>query len=255
MATSSSKSSSKSTATKVVARDNQASATEEGVGAGSNGAGNVLGNDYSTTGGLTVSGIRAGSVSSTGAAGAVGVAFKGLYGSITINANGTYTYVVDNANAVVNALAKGESLQETFTYTATNGTASAQAAIVVKVNGANDAATITGVASGAVIEDGASAVASGKLTVSDVDRGENVVKATTQSGEYGKFSIAADGTWTYVLNNKSDDVQSLAQGEIVTEKFVVTSKDGTASQTVVVTVTGTNDVPKIEGSNRATLWT
>jgi large repetitive protein len=247
-------SNSKSQTPKVVAVDSQSSATESGVLAGSNGIGNALTNVSATPGVLSVSGIRAGGVSASGTIGVVGVALKGLYGSLTINANGTYTYVVDNTNATVNALAKGENLQESFTYTASNGLASAQAAIVIKVNGANDAATITGVASGAVIEDAASAVATGKLTVSDVDHGENVVNAiNNRSGEYGKFSIASDGTWTYALNNNSDGVQSLAAGETATEKFVVTSKDGTASQTVVVTVTGTNDIATIHGDARATL--
>lgn len=118
---------------------------------------------------------------------------------------------------------------------------------------ANRAATITGNSAGSVLEDGAS-IASGLLIVSDLDKGENQVKAIKEkSGEYGKFSISTDGSWTYVLNKNSKDVQELAEGETVTEKFVVTSKDGSASKTVVVTVTGTNDVASIKGDTRATL--
>lgn len=245
-----SKSNTKSSTPYVKAVDNQSNATEAGVGAGSNGTGNALSNDSTNTGVLSVSGIR----TAGGVSGSVGVALKGLYGSLTINPNGTYVYVIDNSNATVNALAKGESLQESFTYTATNGQASAQAALVIKVNGANDAATITGVASGAVIEDGATSTASGTLTVNDVDHGENQVRAISgQAGAYGKFSIDAAGHWTYALNDNSDAVQSLAAGETVTEHFVVTSKDGTATQTVVVTVTGTNDVATIHGDTHATL--
>ena len=239
---------------RVQAGDNKASATEAGALAGSNGTGNALSDDTTTTGVLSVSAIRTGAVSATGVAGTIGVALQGLYGSLTINQNGTYVYVVDNSNAAVNTLAKGKSLEESFTYTASNGSASAQAAIVVKVNGANDVATIAGQASGAVLEDGATAVASGKLTVTDVDLGESLVKTDNeQSGEYGKFSISSDGAWTYVLNNKSSDLQSLSAGETVTEKFVVASKDGSASQNVIVTVTGANDVARIEGDARGTL--
>lgn len=247
-------SNSKNQVSRVQAGDNKANATEVGVLAGSNGTGNALSDDSTSTGVLSVSAIRTGAVSATGVAGTIGVALQGLYGRLTINQDGTYVYVVDNSNATVNALAKGESLQESFTYTASNGTASAQAAIVVKVNGANDAATITGLASGAVLEDGATAVASGKLTVTDVDRGESLVKTDNeQSGEYGKFSITADGAWTYVLTKNSSDVQSLSAGETVSDKFVVTSKDGSASQNVSVTVTGTNDVARIEGDARGAL--
>jgi len=118
---------------------------------------------------------------------------------------------------------------------------------------ANRAATITGDAAGSVLEDGAS-IASGLLVVSDLDKGENQVKAMKEkSGEYGKFSISADGSWTYVLNKNSKDVQELAEGETVTEKFVVTSKDGSATKTVEMTITGTNDVASIKGDTRATL--
>ncbi len=118
---------------------------------------------------------------------------------------------------------------------------------------ANHAATITGNAAGSVLEDSLS-VASGLLVVNDLDNGENQVKAIKEkSGEYGKFSISTDGNWKYVLDNHSTDVQALAEGETVTEKFVVTSKDGSALKTVEVTITGTNDVASIKGDTRATL--
>jgi len=118
---------------------------------------------------------------------------------------------------------------------------------------ANRAATITGDAAGSVLEDGVSST-SGLLVVNDLDKGENQVKAMKEkSGDYGKFSISTDGNWTYALNNHSKDVQALAEGETVTEKFVVFSKDGSASKTVEVTITGTNDVASIRGDTRATL--
>jgi VCBS repeat-containing protein len=242
-------------APKFTALNIQSSATEEGVLAGSNATGNAqLSSDCGSSAALTITGIRVGSSSTSGTSGSVGAALKGLYGSLTINANGSYTYVIDNSNAAVNALALGECLQECFTYTATNGRACASAAIVIKVNGANDGATITGMATGAVIEDAASVTATGQLTVSDVDHGQNLARAiSNQAGAYGQFSIAANGAWTYVLNNSSIAVQSLASGQHVTESFVVTSLDGTATRTVVMTVTGTNDVATICGDTCASL--
>ncbi|MFZ7328802.1 VCBS domain-containing protein, partial [Comamonas jiangduensis] len=44
----------------------------------------------------------------------------GQYGTVTLNADGTYRYVLDNSNAAVQALAEGEPLEETFTYTYTD---------------------------------------------------------------------------------------------------------------------------------------
>jgi VCBS repeat-containing protein len=49
--------------------------------------------------GKTVSGVSFGS-----AAGTVGQARAGAFGSLTLNADGTYSYAVDNANAQVQAL-------------------------------------------------------------------------------------------------------------------------------------------------------
>ena len=43
-------------------------------------------------------------------------------------------------------------------------------------------------------------------------------------------------------------IQSLAAGATLTDSFVVTSADGTASQTVTVTITGSNDLALIGGT-------
>ncbi len=59
-------------------------------------------------------------------------------------------------------------------------------------------------------------------------------------GNYGAFSIDADGNWSYT---RTADLQSLAVGEVVSDSFSVQSTDGTASQVVTVTITGENDAP------------
>ena len=73
----------------------------------------------------------------------------------------------------------------------------------------NNPATITGTATGAVVEAGGVAnatpgtpVASGSLTVSDADAGQNVFQAPSGLvGSYGNFTfIAATGVWTYTLD-------------------------------------------------------
>ncbi|MBL8905229.1 MAG: cadherin-like domain-containing protein, partial [Rhizobiales bacterium] len=86
---------------------------------------------------------------------------------------------------------------------------------------------------GAVVEDGGGT--SGTLNTA-------VVAQSGTPGEFGTFSIAADGAWTYVLNNESPAVQALAQGEVRTESFTVTGTNG-ATAAVVITITGTNDAP------------
>ncbi|KID12366.1 hypothetical protein P279_28775, partial [Rhodobacteraceae bacterium PD-2] len=124
----------------------------------------------------------------------------------------------------------------------------------VTVTPENDPATITGDATGSVVEAGGvsnaaagTPTAGGTLTVNDVDSGEAVFQTPADlQGTYGSFSFdAATGAWTYVLDNDLAATQALTDGEIVTDRLTVDSLDGTASETIVVTVTGTNDVPVV----------
>ncbi|MDW2334175.1 VCBS domain-containing protein, partial [Vibrio sp. 1069] len=79
--------------------------------------------------------------------------------------------------------------------------------------------------------------------VDDPDAGEAVFQPQTdvQDGNWGTFSIDADGNWTYALNNNHPDVQALdADSDPVTRTMTVTSADGTTHD-VVVTITGSDD--------------
>ncbi|EPU1979970.1 VCBS domain-containing protein, partial [Escherichia coli] len=111
---------------------------------------------------------------------------------------------------------------------------------------------------GTVTEDGdsdsdASTVqaVSGTLDISDADRGEAVFQAQSNvaDGNYGRFSIDANGHWSYTLNNGHRDVQSLKAGETLTRELTVTSADGSDSHTVVITITGVNDGAVVAGDD------
>ncbi len=67
-----------------------------------------------------------------------------------------------------------------------------------------------------------------------------------QSGTYGNLQLAASGAYSYTLNNSATKVQSLAQGQSVTDTFAYTAKDpsgATATSLLTVTVAGMNDAP------------
>ncbi len=212
-----------------------------------NQADGVLGDDTDVdNSSLTVTAIRTGSESGSGSAGTVTTALIGTYGTLTINANGSYTYIADQDAA--NALPAGQTATDTFTYTVSDGSDSDTGELVITVNGQNDASVISGDIAGSVIEgnDGDAAVtATGNLSISDADSGQTPVFAdqasTLGSNSYGSFVLTA-GTWTYTLNQSA--VQSLGDGETVTDTITYTASDNN-SQVITVTINGTNDNPTV----------
>ncbi len=68
-------------------------------------------------------------------------------------------------------------------------------------------------------------------------------------GIYGDFTFdAATGAWSYQLDNSRTATQALAEGETTTDTLTVSSFDGTASQIITITVTGSNDAAVIGGA-------
>ena len=70
----------------------------------------------------------------------VGGSTLGLYGTLVLNADGSYTYTVDNANATVDALNVGETIDDVFSYTIKDGDGDTSIAnLTITINGAVDA--------------------------------------------------------------------------------------------------------------------
>src|SRR5438876_12374955 len=117
------------------------------------------------------------------------------------------------------------------------------------MNGNNDGATISGKAAATVTDEcmGSTPLltASGTLSVSDVDSGENhfqAVAAAALTGTYGSFTFnSATGAWGYTLNNGATNVQALTATSVVHDTLTVKSVDGTATQVIDVTINGTKD--------------
>ncbi len=93
--------------------------------------------------------------------------------------------------------------------------------------------------------------ASGRLLVADADHDESfaAVAGGLSSNGYGSYTIAADGTWTYALNNSHASVQGLKTGQTLTDTFTFTSQDGSASRTITITIQGKDDAPVITGTD------
>ncbi len=189
-------------------------------------------------------------------------------------------FTLDNSNAMLQSLADGQTITQVYTVTFDDhhgGTVSQD--VTVTIAGVNDAPTITSdaaAAAGAVIEDeSASLTADGTLTIQDVDLTDthtaawSFTSSSTSSdlpgfganSHIGTFSIDTSVTesntdtdngaslgWHFTLDNSNPVLQSLADGQTITQVYTVTFDDqhgGKITQDVTVTITGTNDAPTI----------
>ncbi|WP_235033896.1 VCBS domain-containing protein [Pantoea sp. 18069] len=173
---------------------------------------------------------------------------QGQYGAFTVDATGRWSYVLDNASSQVQALAAGQQVTDTIDVSVNDGKGGVATQLVtITINGTNDKPTISGVVTGAVQED-VLLTTSGQLTKADVDLNDVHTWSVNNAGkgQYGTFTVDATGKWTYVLDNASSKVQALTEGKKVTDTITVTVNDGkggTASQTIAVEITGTNEAP------------
>lgn len=94
---------------------------------------------------------------------------------------------------------------------------------------------------------------SGQLAVSNPQSNLSYTWSITGSptSEFGTLSLnPTTGQWEYTLNNSALPVQSLANGQLITDVFEVSVSAGgnlTSTQQVTVTIIGTNDDPIISG--------
>ncbi|MFA0069494.1 VCBS domain-containing protein, partial [Vibrio breoganii] len=205
-----------------------------------------------TSGTLTVTDVD------TGEAHFSNTDIKGSLGTLHLTDSGAWTYDLDNSNPAVQALAKGQHAKDIITVHSTDGTPHQ---VAITVNGANDAAQITGTTTGAVTEDRIYGmqwlVVNSHMNVTDTDAGEAhfdpVLHAQNNAGIGYTSTLGAsvvvtpDGDWHYQLNNNITQVQSLGQGQSYIDKVTVHTVDGT-TQELQITITGTNDAPTVTGS-------
>ncbi len=109
----------------------------------------------------------------------------------------------------------------------------------------NQAAIITGVDNGSVIEDvdpdGDSLLeTSGKLDITDSDEGEAAFIEKAIIGTYGNLEIDTSGNWNYAADNNQDNIQDLTSNATLTDNMMVNSVDGTEHM-IAITIIGVID--------------
>ena len=148
------------------------------------------------------------------------------YGTFSIDATGAWTYTLNDGNADVQALNTGGTLHELVTVATADGT---EKVIDITINGANDAAVITGTATDSVTETSGvlngtagDATASGDLNATDVDSAATFVAQTgVAKTATARSRSMPTGAWTYTLNDSNADVQALNTGGTLHELVTV----------------------------------
>ncbi|MFM9941757.1 MAG: beta strand repeat-containing protein, partial [Hyphomicrobiaceae bacterium] len=197
----------------------------------------------------------------------------GLYGTFSINALGDWSYTLTNGAYGVQSLAGGQPASEVFTVLSQDGTASH--VVGISLTGSNDGPIIVaGATAGFAEQTGASGSTAprtlgGALQFTDIDltdtgHAAQVIGVTATGVTSGLPSNAAllamlttglvvspAGTatpgaiaWNFTTEDRVFDF--LPDGQTVTLNYTVEVRDLTGAidtDTVTVTVTGTNDVP------------
>src|SRR4051812_45389825 len=215
--------------------------------------GNVLSNDTSAT---QVTQVKLGSNSNV-AVPVGGLTLAGIYGILTIQQDGTYSYAASTAKA--DAIKKGSTASDTFTYTAIGGSSSGTTTLKFTVTGLNDAPVLTSTTNtlstineDAITNSGTKVSSFLKFTDVDSSASSGVAITGLTSGN-GQWQFSTDGrvTWTAVgtvsgnsalLLRSSDYIRFVPNGETgTTANFTYRAWDQTSGSTgtkVDASVTG-----------------
>ena len=188
--------------------------------------------DLSTSGSLTINDADSGEASF------VAQSSSGSYGSFNINTGGGWNYSLSNNLASVQALGVGETLSDSFTVNASDGSPHS---VTITIHGTNDA-PVTSASSAAATEGGA--VISGRVAATDVD-GDSLNYSLVGEAPTG-LTFNSDGSYSFDPSGEAYD--SLREGEtldLLVSYQVDDGHGGLATAILTITVTGTNDAPKV----------
>ena len=152
----------------------------------------------------------------------------GQYGSFSL-ASGRWRYELDQSKVQHLTPGNANKISDTFTLKATDGSSKN---IEITITGTKDNSVFSGDLIGSVqVGIPSRAVATGTLTITDADHGDNpTIAGSQQNGKYGTFGFL-NGQWRYRLN--AAKAQTIAKQQSKTEQFKLQASDG---QTTTITI-------------------
>ena len=169
---------------------------------------------------------------------------SGNIGTLVLDRNGTYVYRAPNQDTQY--LRATDSKVDTFRIAALDGTSKD---VSFRIQGVNDAAII-GAPTASVVRENEDVSpdgflsAAGTISISDADQFESAFLTTVvpSAGTDGTLTLAADGSYTYKVDNSLHLYLPLNQ--VKTETFTISSVDGT-TKNIDFTIRGVNNPAQI----------
>jgi VCBS repeat-containing protein len=206
----------------------------------SSASGNVLANDSDLDAGTVLSVANFGS-------------YAGAYGTLILAGDGSYAYTLANGSAAVQALAAGQVVTDSFSYTATDGIATASALLTVSITGSNDAPILA-------VQTGSQNAVAGTAfrfalptdTFTDVDAGDTLAYRATLGGGGALpgwlVFDAATRTFSGTPGSNDAGVLSLrvtatdAAGATATDSFVLNIQGATSQGQTLIGTDGNDNL-------------
>jgi VCBS repeat-containing protein len=169
---------------------------------------------------------------------------SGNIGTLVLDRNGNYVYRAPNQDTQY--LRATDSKVDTFRIAALDGTSKD---VSFRIQGVNDAAII-GAPTASVVRENEDVSpdgflsAAGTISISDADQFESAFLTTVvpSAGTDGTLTLAADGSYTYKVDNSLHLYLPLNQ--VKTETFTISSVDGT-TKNIDFTIRGVNNPAQI----------
>jgi VCBS repeat-containing protein len=164
----------------------------------------------------------------------------------TFSDNGSVGWFFEVEHEDIDFLAEGQVLRQYYDVTIEDAFGAIDSeTVVVTLHGSNDAPDAE--EDEAFVTEDLAPVASGNVLENDEDPDDGAVltvtKAGTFLGEFGTLVLAADGNYTYTLDNNA--AQSMREGDEFVDYFDYEISDGLLNDddTLYVYIGGTNDAP------------
>ena len=168
--------------------------------------------------------------------------------------------ITDNGNSLgidpsaYNYLAMGEFVLLEYSYDVVDGNGgSVMQTVTIRIDGRNDAPTVSAAVSSTTDEDQASFSLDLLTNASDVDLGDMLNVMNLVQTNAGDASGITDNGTTLGINPSAYNYLAMGESEVITYSYhVIDGKGGVVVQTVSITIGGRNDAPTVSAAVSST---